>query len=125
MDVINVILEEDFDFRNLLWVFSGRRGIHAWVCDEGARAMTNEMRSAVVAYCNLEKGNEHSGLMMLHSPLHPRLKKVFRLMKPLFEKIIIQDHGLLSIEKHRDKFLKYLPDDKVRDKVNFKWARLK
>lgn len=61
MDVITKILDEDFDFQNVLWVFSGRRGIHAWVCDEGAREMTNEMRSAVVSYCNLEKGNEMTG----------------------------------------------------------------
>ena len=81
MDVINVILEEDFDFKNLLWVFSGRRGIHAWVCDEGAREMTNEMRSAVVQYCNLEKGNEMSGHMVLQAPLHPRLRKIFTTMR--------------------------------------------
>jgi DNA primase small subunit len=123
MDVINVILEEDFDFRNLLWVFSGRRGIHAWVCDEGAREMTNDMRSAVVSYCNLEKGNEHSGVMMLPSPLHPRLKKVFKYMKPQFEKIIIQDHGLLSIDKHREKFLRFLKEE-AREKVKFRWAKI-
>jgi DNA primase small subunit len=81
MDVINLILKEDFDFQNLLWVFSGRRGIHAWICDEGAREMTNEMRSAVVSYCNLEKGNEMSGPMMLNSPLHPRLRKLYIKMK--------------------------------------------
>jgi DNA primase small subunit len=89
MDVIQEILVEDFDFKNILWVFSGRRGIHAWVGDEAAREMTNEMRSAVVSYCNLDKGNENSGPMTLPSPLHPRLKKVFSYMKPRFEKIII------------------------------------
>lgn len=60
MVVISEILSEDFDFTNLLWVFSGRRGIHAWVCDEGAREMNNEMRSAVVQYCNIGVGNENT-----------------------------------------------------------------
>lgn len=61
MVVLTDILNEDFDFENVLWVFSGRRGIHAWVCDDGAREMTNEMRTAVVSYCNIGVGNEMSG----------------------------------------------------------------
>jgi DNA primase small subunit len=48
MVVLTDILVEDFDFENVLWVFSGRRGLHAWICDESAREMTNEMRSSVI-----------------------------------------------------------------------------
>ena len=60
MIVLTEILNEDFDLENVLWGFSGRRGIHAWVCDDEARKMTNEMRTAVVGYCNIGVGNEMS-----------------------------------------------------------------
>ena len=125
MIVLTEILEQDFDFQSVLWVFSGRRGIHAWVCDEAAREMNNEMRTAVVGYCNIGVGNEMSSKTSLQYPLHPRLRSIYNMLLQHFERIIINEHQLLQVEKHRNKFLDYLPDKTVRDKVQAEWATRK
>jgi len=56
--VLNETLTQDFGFKALLWVFSGRRGIHCWIGDEAARGMNNEARTAVTDYMFLPTGNE-------------------------------------------------------------------
>lgn len=50
MKVVDAGLREDFGFENIAWIYSGRRGVHAWICDETARMLTNEGRSAVATY---------------------------------------------------------------------------
>ena len=125
MVILTQILNEDFDFENVLWVFSGRRGIHAWVCDESAREMTNEMRGAVVGYCNLGVGNEMSGRTQLQFPLHPRLRKCYEYLLPKFKELIIEEHDLLKTETHRERFLQYCMDQKMKDEVRAEWSGMK
>jgi DNA primase small subunit len=103
--VINRCLTEDFDLNNLLWVFSGRRGIHCWVCDEEARTMNNEMRSSITEYVYLNTGSEITGKMKLQSPMHPSHKMAYKFIADNFVDICIKDQGLLDQEAHRKRFL--------------------
>ena len=48
--VLKNILTKEFGFKHILFVYSGRRGIHIWVCDRRARALTDQQRSNIVNY---------------------------------------------------------------------------
>jgi hypothetical protein len=47
------VLRSSFGFANIMFVYSGRRGVHCWVCDDEARKLTDEARGAVVSYISV------------------------------------------------------------------------
>lgn len=72
-EIINSVLTEDFGFEHILWIFSGRRGIHCWISDERAKNLLNDGRSAVANFIklNLITDNQYAYKTFLREPLHP------------------------------------------------------
>lgn len=72
--VVDVALRDDFGFEHVIWVYSGRRGAHAWISDKIARTMDDQKRKAVAGYLEVIKGGAQSGKKVnLRRPLHPHL----------------------------------------------------
>jgi DNA primase small subunit len=73
--VVDAALKDDFGFKHVLWVYSGRRGAHAWVSDRRAREMDDQKRRAIAGYMELLKGGDKSGKKVnLRRPLHPHIE---------------------------------------------------
>ena len=116
--VIDAGLRADFGFKHLLWVYSGRRGIHVWVCDKRARRMSNEARAAVAEYFSVYKGTDAGGLtkrVSLTVPLHPALKRAYDdVLMPYWRDTILPNQELLVDDKTRDNLLNMIPDAQTR-----------
>lgn len=48
MSLVDLLLRRVYAFKSLLWVFSGRRGVHCWVRDRRARHMSGEARAELL-----------------------------------------------------------------------------
>jgi len=115
-------LREDFGFEHIFFVFSGRRGIHCWVCDKRARMMTDEQRAAVANYFSLCRGREGGkAKVMLTSPRHPSVQRAAEILEPIFVDEMLPAQGLLDTSESWEKILEYIPDDDVCDKLRERW----
>jgi len=122
--VLNRILKVEFGFKHILWVYSGRRGIHCWVCDERARKLSSEMRRAIAEYITvISSGEGNSRKVNFESTtLHPSLRKSYEEdLLPLFETRILKEQRLLDTEETWQKILEFVPDETLRRKISTDW----
>ena len=124
--VIDQGLRDDFGFEHLLWVYSGRRGIHCWVCDKRARQLSNEARAAVAEYFSVYKGTDASGLVKrvnISNPLHPSLARGMDTMNRYWRDVYLPEQQLLEDAKYCDPVLAMIPVADVREQVADSWKR--
>ncbi|XP_062871763.1 DNA primase small subunit [Trichomycterus rosablanca] len=132
--ILDRALRDDFGFQHLLWVYSGRRGVHCWVCDEGARKLSVAARSAVAEYLSLVKGGEETiRKVVLSDPIHPFISKSLSVVEHYFPQYAIVDQDLMGSKESVDKVLTLLPEDVRKELHNFyqteknpvkRWERL-
>lgn len=105
--IIETALRQDFGFKNLIWVFSGRRGAHCWISDHKARNLPELKRRAIVEYLDVlnnssgnggNKSRNKNGLN-LKRPLHPHIKRSLEILKQKFKDIILDEQDPWADDK--------------------------
>ena len=119
--VVDVALREDFGFKHILWVYSGRRGAHAWISDLRARSMDDAKRRAIANYLVLITGNEQGKRMSVKRPLHPHIDRSLKILNPFFSDDVLVEQDPWATEKQAEKLLERLPDTKLKDALLKKW----
>ncbi|CCJ30592.1 unnamed protein product [Pneumocystis jirovecii] len=117
--VIDLTLREDFGFQHILWVYSGRRGVHAWVCDKRARELSDQKRKAVSVYLELVRGSTTSGKKVdLKRPLHPSISRSLRILKETFRSDILISQNPWESDEGSEKLLEFITDN---ESLRKKW----
>ncbi|EMD85791.1 hypothetical protein COCHEDRAFT_1207759 [Bipolaris maydis C5] len=120
---IDVALREDFGFKHILWVYSGRRGAHAWVCDKRAREMDDQRRRSVASYLELLKGGDQGGKKVhARRPLHPHLERSLEILKEHFQTSILAEQDPWASEEKAAHLLNLLPDPTLKAALQKKWS---
>mgnify|MGYP004507958153 CR=1 FL=1 len=120
--VVDVALRDDFGFSHILWVYSGRRGAHAWVCDKRARLMDDQKRRAIAGYLELLKGGDQGGKKVnVRRPLHPHLERSLNILKDHFQTSILAEQDPWASSDKSAHLLNLLPDPTLRAALQKKW----
>ncbi|KAF2173744.1 hypothetical protein M409DRAFT_62017 [Zasmidium cellare ATCC 36951] len=119
--VLDAALREDFGFQHILWVYSGRRGAHAWISDKRAREMDDSKRKAVANYLEVLRGNENGKRLGLRRPLHPHVARSLKLLDPYFQNEVLTDQDPWQSAEQAEKLLNLLPDKSLTDALKKKW----
>ncbi|XP_040474649.1 DNA primase small subunit [Falco naumanni] len=133
--VIDRALVEDLGMKHRLWVYSGRRGVHCWVCDDAVRKWSPALRAATVEYLSLVKGGaETVKKVNLSEPIHPFIRRSVSVVEKYFEAFALVSQDILGSPESWEKVLALVPEEhrellqgefpKKRDSVQ-RWELLK
>ena len=90
-------LRNSFGFKHILFVYSGRRGIHCWVNDKRARELTFEARAAIVEYLTLISGGDFKSKKTTFSRkqnLHPSILSALQIIDEYFPRLLAEQGWL-------------------------------
>lgn len=120
--VLDAALRDDFGFQHILWVYSGRRGVHAWVCDKRARDLSDDTRKSIANYLELLKGGDAAGKKVnVKRPLHPHLARSLDLLREHFQHDILREQDPWAADEQAARLLRLLPDAALAQSLAKKW----
>jgi DNA primase small subunit len=135
-------MKEDFGFKNIVWIFSGRRGVHAWIKEKNAQEFDRTQRRAILDYLTfIHNPTRTQSIEDIPSEAKPLRNRIYSLIaKSYLEKAKAKElHEFgISLNKARqiikevksseyfshDRYNILIPDDKaIRKKLSSELIR--
>lgn len=120
--VIDRALRQDFGFKHILWVYSGRRGAHAWVCDKRALKLDDSRRKSILGYLQYVKKGSNSGSVFKYPRLHPHIEQSLKIVANEFSDIVLLEQDAWATSARAEKFLSMIYDRVLVSKLREYWA---
>ena len=139
--VLDGTIREDFGYKHLLWVYSGRRGIHCWISDQEACDLSDDSRRAIVGWIDIIRGSANQSKKVDvgaaaqgikdNRRLHPTIQRALgteRSPGPLrtaFVDVILKDQDCFRDSKQAETLLSLLPGSEAEAITRLKttWSR--
>ncbi|KAG2490169.1 hypothetical protein HYH03_011299 [Edaphochlamys debaryana] len=123
--IIDQGLREEFGFQHILWVYSGRRGVHCWVCDPSARQLPDEARGAIANWFAVYKGHEEgkAKIGLVGTTKHPAVERAAGILREAWVETILPAQRLLEDGPACEALLRYLPDEGLVAAVREQWKK--
>ncbi|KAF8606988.1 prim-pol domain-containing protein [Ceratobasidium sp. AG-I] len=132
VEVLDVTLREDFGYKHLLWVYSGRRGIHLWISDKEAMDLTDDQRRAIVNYIEVVKGGKEQVKKVNvripasgnygPGPLHPALDRALAILSERFPSLILDEQDVFLKTEGWGELLDLIPQKDLAAALRESWA---
>ncbi|KAI0338009.1 prim-pol domain-containing protein [Trametopsis cervina] len=124
--VLDKSIRDQYGYKYLLWVYSGRRGIHLWISDKEAMELTDDQRRALVSWMTVIQGgkdmikkvNVRKGTT---GPLPPSIQGVLMELAEAFTDIILTSQNLFEVRGRWEELLRLLPPGDLVDEIKSEW----
>lgn len=118
--ILDRTLRKDFGFKHILWIYSGRRGIHCWVGDERSRKLREDVRDSIVQYLTLVTGGLFEKKKCRLDPeedLHPSVRHAVKIIQPKFEDLIIRSQQLFDTPQQINSIVELCTNPHIKNSI--------
>jgi len=122
--VLDRALREEFGYKRLLWVYSGRRGIHLWISDKEAMGLADGERKAIVGWLGVIMGGANARKVNVHvgGKLPPSLQNAMNHLRTIFGSLILETQDCFASEQGTEDLLKLIPETKLAETLKASWS---